>query len=384
MRKTIGLFALLLMLSLTGCASSNVFLPTVQDITNVELIRTIALDKGEKKAVKVTVSGAAKSGADDSEPEPPAVISQEAETVFSACLAMQTKGDNYVSYGAVDQCLIHEEAVEQELTGLLDYLERDYEMRMDAKLFLAVDKPAGDYLKEMATKTNSAADRLESVARDYSLESKGWTVKVQDALADMAENGCTLLPVVELTEKDGDTTIQAAGMAWLTNEGVQGRFQKKQARAAAILSGEAEGGSVEAKLSDGTMAGLRLTEVKCKWKPVWENQILTGIQCSIRVKADIAELQGGANPARQSVLTQMEEQIEQQLQEEVEPVLQEAQKNGADLFHLRQKLMMQSPRKSGTLEQHWEEWYPTVKMEVAVSADVERSYDVDRGTEGRT
>lgn len=384
MRKMLCLMALLAMLTLTGCASSNLFLPTAQDITNVELMRTIALDQGEKKAVKVTVSGAAKSGADDTEPEPPAVISQEAETVFAACLAMQTQGDNYVSYGAVDQCLIHEDAVEQELTGLLDYLERDYEMRMDAKLFLAVDQPAGDYLKEMATKTNSAADRLESVARDYSLESKGWTVKVQDALADMAENGCTLLPVVELKEKDDETTIQAAGMAWLTNDGVQGRFEKKQARAAAILSGKADGGSIEAKLSDGTVAGLQLTEVKCTWKSVWEGQILTGIQCKIKVKADIAELQGSANPAEQSVLEEMEKKIEQQLQEELEPVLQEARENGADLFHLRQKLMMKRPGKSASLDQHWEEWYPNVKMDIEVCANVERSYDVDRGTEGRT
>ncbi len=383
-RLYLSLIALLAMLPLTGCASSNLFFPTAQDITNVELMRTIALDQGEKKAVKVTVSGAAKSGADNTEPEPPTVISQEAETVFAACLAMQTKGDNFVSYGAVDQCLIHENAVERELTGLLDYLERDYELRMDAKLFLAVDQPAGDYLKKMATKTNSAADRLESVARDYSLESQGWAVKIQEALVDMAENGCTLLPVVELKEKEDETTIQAAGVAWLTNDGVQGRFQGEQARAAAILSGKADGGSIEAKLSDGTLAGLQLTEVKCTWKSVWEGQTLTGIGCKINVKADIAELQGGADPEDQSVLEEMEKKIEQQLQKELEPVLQEAQENGVDLFHLRQKLMMKSPRKGTALDRHWKEWYPAAAINVQVCAEVERSYDVDRGTEGRT
>lgn len=384
MRKVaICVLSALLALTMTGCARSGVFLPTAQDITNVELMRTIAMDAGEKQRIRITVSGAAKSGADGGEPQPPVVLSQEGETVFGACLAMQTDGDYYVSYGAVDQCLIQEQAAQQNLTGLLDYLERDYEMRMDTKLFLAVEDSAEDYLKKMAQKTTSAADRLESVARDYPLESEGWPVKVREVLADLANEGCALVPVVRLKETEEQTTMIADGMACLSVDGVQKLFQKEQARALTMLNGKAEGGSATIDLSDGTRAGLRIIEVGCRWKGIWQEERLSQVRCQVRIKVDIAELQGGADPADPTILGEIERRCAAQLKKEIGSVLRAAQDEGTDLFHLERKLMMQCPGRCHSLEQNWEEWYAGAELQPEVSVEVERSYDVDKGMEGR-
>lgn len=369
-----------MMTLLSGCGNSGVYLPTAQDITNVELIRVMGLDKGEEKAVRVSVSASVDNGTRDSAPEPPAVLSEEGETVFAACLAMQTLGDSYVSYSAVDQCLIHESAVEQELSGLLDYLERDYEMRMDADLFLATGNSAKDYLQKMAEATSSAADRLASVARDYPLESQGWEVKVRDVLIDMADNGCALVPVVALEQQGKKYNIRSDGMAWVDAEGVQQVFRQEQARGVAILCDKAEGGCVEVQLDEGTVAGLRLTEVGCRWEPQWAGEQLVGAVCQVAVKADIAELRGDADPAEEKVLRELEKSAEVQLKGQMEAVLHAAQRDGADFFRLRRKLCLKSPRRSAAIENAWEQWYPSMKCEVQVDCTVERSYDVERGT----
>lgn len=374
--------ALLLALQLcflTACGGH--LLPKANDITNVELMRTMALDKGKKKAVLVTVSSAVKAGEDGSEPTPPVVLSEEGNTVYAACLSIQTQGDNYVSFGAVEECLVSEEMAAEGLPGVLDLMERDYEMRMDTNLFLCAGEQAGQFLQKMATKKTSASDRLTSVARDYALESEGWPVTVREVLIDLADNGCALLPAIELGEEDEEATIEAEGMVWRSDGGIQRRLKGKDARSAAILYGKAVGGAVEVTLSDGTTAGLSLDDAACRWEPAWDGERMTGLTAQIQVKADIAELMGGADPERPEVIQELEQRLAEALQRPAQALLEETQQKRADIFHLRRRLMAQCPLKSGRIEENWETWYPTMTLSAAVSAQVERSYEVSRGSE---
>lgn len=371
---------LLLCLVLTGCSGN--LLPDSQDITRVELMRTLALDKGEEKPLLVTVSSAVKAGTEGSEPLPPVVLSEEGATVYGACLSIRTQGDGYVSYGAVNQCLVSEEAVEEGLSDLLAFLKQDYEMRMDTKLFLASGRPAGDFLEQMATDKSSATDRLESISRDYKLESEGWVVTVRQALIDLADNGCALLPVIELTEGEDEMEIEARGMAWISNDQVQEHLCDEEARAAAILTGMAEDGVVEVTMSNGDVAGLSLTSLTCAWEPVWQEGVLTGIGCQMSAKADIAEMQGASDLLDQDVVEELERALSADLQGQVEGVLNKVQEAEVDVFHLRRQMRLQCASKSALIEENWDEWYTNLALSVNVVSNVERGYDVGRESEG--
>lgn len=86
---------------LTGCDPS--FLPRSQDISHVELVRTLAIDDSrEKDRIKVTVASGVKRGPDGS-PGKPLVLTEEAETVFSACQMIQKSGQRHVTYGPCDR-----------------------------------------------------------------------------------------------------------------------------------------------------------------------------------------------------------------------------------------------------------------------------------------
>lgn len=381
MKKRTILTALMLALCvpLTGC--NEVYLPTAQDIVSVELVRVMALDPGKEKQVLVTVSSGAGSSADGQMPTPPVVLEEEGETVFSACLSIQTQGDRYVNYGALDQCLVSEEETEVGLMGLLDFLERDHEVRMDTELFLAKDDPAGEFLRQMATSTSSASDRLQSIGRDYPLESQGWTVTVREAITDLNDNGCTLLPVVALKQEETQTTIEAQGMAWISHNQVKGHFTNERARAAAILSNTAGSGAMEVTLSDGTVVGLRLTELRCQWVAHWDGEKLSAIEGQVLTKSDIAELQGPADPEDQAVTAEMNRLLQKKLQGQLQEVMDGVQETGEDLFHLKRQLLGQSLRRCEAMEKHWEEWYPQAEITITVQSDVERSYDVSRGSE---
>ncbi|MCD7928524.1 MAG: hypothetical protein LUF80_06665 [Oscillospiraceae bacterium] len=361
---------------LTSC--SNTFLPESRDITNVQLMRTLALDPGEEAQVAVTAAGDVQPGDEGGEAQPPTILTWEAPTVFSACLTIQTYGDGCVSYGHVSQCLINADLPERVGGYLLDFIERDFEMRMDIDLYAVTEGRAADLLTETASGSQSATQRLESVARDLSLTSQGWTVTLRDFLIDLADNGCALLPVAALQEEEGETTIVSDHMCWFREERLGGELTGEQSRAAAILLGQAKSGAVEVTLSDGSLVGLRLTDAEARWQPQWEGDTLMGVTAQVSVTADLAELRGDADPYEPSVQEELNRCLAQTLEEQLQDLLDLSQTETADFLHLGRRLGVQCPARSDVLQEHWDEWFPQLTLTAQVEATVERSYDVNR------
>ncbi len=108
---------------------------------------------------------------------------------------------------------------------------------------------------------------------------------------------------------------------------------------------------------------------------------MKALRCQVSVKADIAELTGAANPEEAAVRQTLERGLERTLAQQLSELLKKTQEAGEDIFHLRRTLMAQCPLKSGLVEEHWDSWYGDMDISVEVSAEVERSYEVSRGSE---
>lgn len=366
-------------LSLTGCSGD--FFPTARDITNVQLMRTMALDQGEDGKLLVTVSGGVRPGDEGSEAQPPVILSWEADTAFSACLTIQTYGDGYVSYAHVGQCVISADASEWAIDGLFDFVERDFDMRVDTNLYVAEQSAASDILTEVASEHQSASDRLDSIKRDLPMESEGWPVTLRDLLIDLEDNGCAMVPVVELKEEEGEKTIGCNKMGWFREKNYGGTLTSEQSRAAAMLIGQAHSGAVELELSDGSKIGLRLTNVQSSWEPVWEGNRLTGAKASVNITADLAEQQGAADIYALEVQREMKEKLSEKIKSQLKELLELSQEENADFLHLRRTLGVRCPARYRLLEEKWEEWFPELELDVEVDSTIERSYDVNQAEE---
>lgn len=379
MKKRIFLLLLTFPLSITlsGCAHLTV-LPIARDIANVQLMRTMALDEGEDGKIKVTVSGDVRPGGDGGGNQPPVILKEESETVFGAVLHIQTYGDGYVSFGHISQCILSGAAAQSErgAVELLDFLQRDFETRMTTDLYLTEEKAAADILTETASETESATERLESLRRDFGLESQGWRVTAGDFLQDMAENGCGLVPILKLEKAEDGTTIVSESMGWFRNEKFRGKLTAEQSRGAAILEEKLESGGVELTMSDGTLLGLRLTGARCRWRPIWEGDRLTGIEVKVSMTADLAEAQGQVDLFRPEVMKEAERRLSGIITGELREVLSLSQGEKTDFLHLKRKIAGKSPSKYRILDTNWERWFPDVPIRIETDCDIRRSYDV--------
>ena len=103
MRKVAWILCCMLTANLL-CGCSPRFLPQPKDISNVELVRTLAVDSAPNGRVNVTVSSGAKREDSGSGGKAPLILEREASTIFAACQMIQKSGSGYVTYGHVTEC----------------------------------------------------------------------------------------------------------------------------------------------------------------------------------------------------------------------------------------------------------------------------------------
>lgn len=370
------LLALLLCLPLSACGDT--FLPSSQDITHVEMMRTLAVDMGENGLFSITASGGVRPGSQTSDSQPPVVLSANGTTIAGTCLTIRTAGDKNVSYSHVLECLIGERLARQGVEPVADYLERDYETRMNTKLFLVEGMEPGELIQEATTEQNAVTDRLEAIGRELPLKSEAWPYTLRNLLSDLADNGAALIPVVGLDTSGETPEISPEGLGWLKDGAYVDKLDRNLSQAACILTSHAESGMFEVESEDGGRAAVKLTDTDCTLTPVWEDGRLTGLNASIQVKADLSDLEGATLEGQgMALLTSLEDAVSAHLKRGAEEVIALSQQEGADFLHLQRELAVKSPSRKRALAENWDEWFPSLKVTVEVTTAIERSYDTN-------
>lgn len=376
MRKVAWILCCVLTANLL-CGCSPRFLPQPKDISNVELVRTLAVDSAPKGRVKVTVSSGAKREDSGSGGKEPLILEQEASTIFAACQMIQKSGSGYVTYGHVTECVIGKGAAEAGIDRILDYIQRDYEMRLDTLIFFT-EETAAEIVTKSGSEDIAATDRLQEIGKELPLESKGWACTVREFLSDLYDNGWAMMPVVRLRKETEQDTLVSDGMALFQETSLKGRFPPELGRGVCLLLNQGDMSYLDLDTEEDGVAGLKLTGQKCKWSAQWQGDELTDLTANIQVQADLSEASGKLEELNEDVMSRMEKTLAKTLTREAIQVLEQEQQVG-DFLHLKRTLMTQYPMKAGLIQQKWEQWQKSLTFHVKTGCVIQQSYDVSRG-----
>ncbi len=376
MRKVAWILCCVLTANLL-CGCSPRFLPQPKDISNVELVRTLAVDSAPKGRVKVTVSSGAKREDSGSGGKEPLILEQEASTIFAACQMIQKSGSGYVTYGHVTECVIGKGAAEAGIDRILDYIQRDYEMRLDTLIFFT-EETAAEIVTKSGSEDIAATDRLQEIGKELPLESKGWACTVREFLSDLYDNGWAMMPVVRLRKEAEQDTLVSDGMALFQETSLKGRFPPELGRGVCLLLNQGDMSYLDLDTEEDGVAGLKLTGQKCKWSAQWQGDELTDLTANIQVQADLSEASGKLEELNEDVMSRMEKTLAKTLTREAIQVLEQEQQVG-DFLHLKRTLMTQYPMKAGLIQQKWEQWQKSLTFHVKTGCVIQQSYDVSRG-----
>lgn len=376
MRKVAWILCCVLTANLL-CGCSPRFLPQPKDISNVELVRTLAVDSAPEERVKVTVSSGVKQEESGSGGKEPLILEREAGTVFAACQMIQKSGSGYVSYGHVTECIIGKGAAEAGIDRILDYIQRDYEMRLDTLIFFT-EETAAEIVIKSGSEDIAATDRLQEIGKELPLESKGWACTVREFLTDLYDNGWAMMPVVRLQKEAEQDTLVSDGMALFQETSLKGRFPPELGRGVCLLLNQGDMSYLDLDTEEDGVAGLKLTGQKCKWSAQWQGDELTDLTANIQVQADLSEVSGKLEELNEDAMSRMEKTLAKTLTREAIQVLEQEQRVG-DFLHLKRTLMTQYPMKAGLIQQKWEQWQKSLTFHVTTGCVIRQSYDVSRG-----
>lgn len=363
MKRRLAALAAGLCLLLSGCDGLTV-LPYARELEGMALMRTLGVDaEGEEVAVT-----AATGGQDPGQGENSAVVAaRTAETISGAVLGMQAGGASYVYFGHVGQLLLGEDLARQSVAEALEYVLRDVEMRLDTELYLVQGGTAGGAIRQSA-EGQPVADRLEAMEDDPGLASWSMARTVREVLADLERCGASFVPVLRMGED-----LEAAGYGILRGEVLAGWAGEEAARGINLLLGKVDADIVEVASSGGT-AALRVVGAKTTVRPVFEGEILTGLEICCRIDANLAE--GGADLRDPAARSALEEALAQVEERRIREALALCRDLDADFMDLKSAAGLARPWRWGEICRQWE--LGGLDLSVTVKAGIQRSYDAVR------
>lgn len=359
---------------LSGCAGpATALLPYAREIEQTALMEALAVDLAPE-GVAVTASSSARAGTEGASGGEPLVLQSAAETVAAACGRMQTYGADNVFFGDVEHVLLGEELAEEGLWDLLGHMARDPELRLEAELWVVEGEAAGALFD--AAGDGGAPARLSALEDDARLLGAPAPKTAREALAELLQDGCTLLPLLAREEVregqglQGEGTASQSGYALFRGGRLAGMAREKEAHGMDLLLDRGEGRLLALSAPDGRETSLRLAQVRTAVRPVFQEGALTGLSVTCRIQAEVAELRGGGMD--EALRSWLEAQAAREAGESIAAALALCQRLECDCLHLGPRAALAVPWEKEALKEQWPAAFAGLELQLDVQAAVAR------------
>lgn len=368
----------LTMTTLSGCSSAEAVLPYAHEIEDAVLMGALGIDLGSESldGVAVTASSSGRSGTGDSPGQELVILSSRAETVTAACAKMQTFGSGFIFYGDVEQVLVGEALAKRGIETLLTNMIWDPELRLECHIWIIRGGKAADILFD-ASGDGGAPDRLSAIELDADLLAIPTPRVGRAVLADLLDNGCTLLPaLVRMPARTGDGAkgehaVASGGYAVLRDSALVGWVEGTQTLGVDLILEESNGRMLEFTTPSQERVALKLSGVKTKFEPVFQEGLLVGLSIACELEAQVAELRGRDSLSEDS-RSWLEEALKREAHTQLRSVLDLAQSLDADYLHLGRKAALSAPREKAVMEGTWTQAFPDLEISLSVTGKVAR------------
>jgi len=384
-------------LALTGCKNLRILPPRVE-ISELNLVRAMAVDKGEDGGILVTITSKKEgenqgTGSGEGGPattEQVIVLSAEGQTIESAVRQFQTYINKRVFWGHCTFFLIGEEAARQDISRYLDFYVRNHAVRMNSFVYVTKGK-AADFLEKSNIPGFFIADYLKSLSKNVSLVSYSDSMDVLDLAKELDDNTTFGAAVPALSLSEG--TVRAKGLEITLEKDVkqEGYAIIKDYKLVAFLDPPVSrgyntiknrlvSGFINVRDRSGANLGLEIIQSVTRIKPVVENGQLKEVKIVNHLETNIDEVQSKMNVFDEDCIFYLEDQQEQVIKSEIEECVRLAQKLNADFLGIGKAVRLKHPILWEKIKDRWNEIFPELDIKVEVESHVNRTYDIKEPT----
>jgi len=396
--KRIIIAALIVPLILTGCEKDSRFLPQRVEISDLNLVRVMTVDKSTDGNVLVTITSKKEgesegtSGGEGGQvsTEQVIVLSAEGPTVESSVRQFQTFINKRVFWGHCSFFLIGEEAARDDIVRYMDFFVRHHALRMDSIVYVTKGK-ANEFLEKSNMPGFFIADYLKSLQKDISLVSYSDSMEISDIIDELDENDTFGIAIPALSLEEGtvrakglekglEKAVKQEGYAIIKDFKLVGFFDPPDSRGYNAINNTLISGFINAKDRSGMSVGLEIIKSVTRIKPVVENGQLKEVRIINHLETNIDEVQSKEDIFQEESIEFLEKQQAEIIKEEMEKCVRLAKETNADFIGVGKEVHLKHPVLWNRIKNQWNEIFPELDIKVEVKTHVNRTYDIREPT----
>lgn len=356
----------------------------VREVEQLMVIQTMGLDEN---GGGVTLSLAA---AGDSEDQ---VARMEAAGVSISAAMDRIRGFSYeeeLFCPHVGQLLLGEKLAEDGIEGVLGYISRAPELRLDMPLYVVRGGTAEEAVMTVGTGGKGICDVMRIIEQDLKRRGESGLTTAAQVMRDTDRCGSALICALELgpasetltAPDEGEAAaVEARSVAPLgyaiLREGRLCRYlTPEQGVAVGLLKNRPGRATIELRDRHGETAVLELNGGGCKLRPLWEGGTLRGIEVACDARASLLELGGRGALKGTEDADYLTAQLESKLAGYLSAVLQASKELKADYLCLAETLECADPAAWRGLDRAFIDLLPELSLEITVRAQLNQMNDL--------
>lgn len=411
MRRLVLLILPVCLLLFTGCGGG--FTQYAREIGDLDFLTAVGFDAETREEIEVTASSR-RSSSGKGESADVRLLSGKGATISFALAEMQTDTDKHLFMGHVSHYVIGEGMAGQGLQGILDYIARDYETRLDARLVVVRGGDAKGILEKSDSPENYISDRLLSLEKNSPMLSVSSQITVSEALSALKENGVVLLPAIAPKEesqngeggkeeqkpgnlfdiltrqseessggedekdkkKDAGVVFELCGYAVLKDAKLVGFLDEEESRGVCYLRNSLSSDVLQVRLPDETPVSLKLTSAHTEVVPSFDaDDQLQSIQLRVSISSNLSETHTRGSAVSPEALSRLKEGQSALVKERIERVVGTARQMGCDFLGIGNEIRKKHPVKWE--KNNFSERFASLLIEIVVVSEINRAYELE-------
>jgi len=360
---------------------NNIFLSSgcwnYREINSLGIVAGFAVDKDPKTnhfILTTEVIDTLKRG--EGEVVGSRVYQTEGETVFDAVRDILIKKSEKSYFAHTKVLIVSKQIAESgDIVPIIDFINRDPEMREDMKLLVSHKETAGQILNRPGKRSDDIISfTIEQAVRYEKFIAKYPTTDVWEFIDELAAEGSSpFVPSIDTSvESDKEVFRVFGGYAFKKQKAVAW-LNSLESRAAKWFRNEIKGGIMQVQIeAEGVKSrtDLEMFGSKTKIKPITKDEKLI-MNVYVEIEAGIASLDGKKDNLNAPNRQILQKEAEQKVRNDMYKVLNMAQKEfKSDIFGFSGAVQRELPGEWKKIKKNWNEEFENLQVNIDVKVNL--------------
>ncbi|AGA69711.1 germination protein, Ger(X)C family [Desulfitobacterium dichloroeliminans LMG P-21439] len=359
------------LLLLSGCWSHR-------ELNAIGIVSGVGVDLTESGKIQLTAQvitpAGSKAKGQEGGKESVRVLTSEGDTYFDALRGFMNKSGDRLFYPHTQVIVFGEDLARAGLSPVLDFMQRDPEIRMLTWLLVTEGK-AEDVMRGKSREDSIPAMHISRLIDDYKSASQSIPVNLLDFTNMIYVDGYEpTLGKIIFSEEKGEPIYNAEGGAVFKGDRLIGWLDGEEARSYLWVMDNIKGGIIAYVPDENSLEGriaFEIIRAKSKLKPILEEDGTLRMVVEVEAQCNIGELMNHKEITRLEEFQELKRILTQCVIDETQVIVDKAQKElESDILAFGLAVKRRYPQYWNEHQTEWETIFPELDVEILVHAQI--------------